>query len=169
MSVSGRRLVAAAELMRKVAMLALAAMMLVTALDIGMRLAINRLVLGSVEIVQLAIVASVFLALPETLLRREQVTVDAIDHVLSERGRRIARLFGSAASFILLLALFLFSIPQAIDTLRIGDLSTDLQFSLFWYWLPILVGAAASVVMSGAVTVEDWLALRSPGREVRVQ
>jgi len=155
--------------MRRAAMLALAAMMLVTAIDIGMRLAINRLVLGSVEIVQLAIVASVFLALPETLLRREQITVDAIDHVLSERGRRIARLFGSAASSILLAAMLVFAIPQAIDTLRIGDLSTDLQFSLFWYWLPILVGTAASVVTSAAVVAEDWRALRFLDSGARAQ
>lgn len=143
--------------LRRTAMFALVAMMLVTATDIAMRLVVNRLILGSVEIVQLA---TVFFALPETLLRREQITVDAIDHVLSERSRKRLQLVGSLASFVLIVALFAFSIPQAIDTLRIGDLSTDLQFSLFWYWLPIVVGCCASVLATGVVAWEDWLALR---------
>jgi hypothetical protein len=34
----------------------------------------------------------------------------------------------------------------ALDTLSIGDLTSDLQFSLFWYWLPMLVGGLVSVV-----------------------
>jgi TRAP-type C4-dicarboxylate transport system permease small subunit len=151
-------------LLRRVAMIALVAMMVVTTADIAMRLIINRLILGSVEIVQLAIVATVFLALPETLLRREQITVDAIDHVLSERGRQRLLCVGSLLSFVLLLALFVYSVPQAIDTLRVGDLSTDLQFSLFWYWLPIIIGGAASVAATGAIAVEDWRELRAPDR-----
>ena len=142
-------------------MIALVAMMVVTTADIAMRLVINRLILGSVEIVQLAIVATVFLALPETLLRREQITVDAIDHVLSERGRQRLLCVGSLLSFVLLMALFVYSVPQAIDTLRVGDLSTDLQFSLFWYWLPIIIGCAASVAATGAIALEDWRKLRA--------
>jgi TRAP-type C4-dicarboxylate transport system permease small subunit len=149
-----------ATMLRRAAMLALVVMMFVTTADIGMRLVINRLILGSVEIVQLAIVAVVFLALPETLLRREQIVVDAIDHVLSERGRQFLRFLGSLVSFVLLCALFVYAIPQATDTLRIGDLSTDLQISLFWYWLPIIVGGGASVLATGVIAVEDYAALR---------
>jgi TRAP-type C4-dicarboxylate transport system permease small subunit len=160
MTLAKRSVVKTATLLRRAAMLALVVMMFVTTADIGMRLAINRLILGSVEIVQLAIVAVVFLALPETLLRREQIVVDAIDHVLSERGRQYVRFLGSLVSFVLLCALFVNAIPQAADTLRIGDLSTDLQISLFWYWLPITVGGGASVLATGVVAVDDFHALR---------
>ena len=71
-----RMLARALRALRVVAMGALVVMMAVTIVDVTMRLVLGELVLGSVEIVQLALVASVFLALPETFLRDEQITVD---------------------------------------------------------------------------------------------
>lgn len=132
--------------LRYAAMAALVVMMAVTALDIGMRLAINELVLGSVEIVQLMLVMVVFLALPETFLRDEHITVDALDQVASPRALRIARICAALASLALVAAMAWRMVLPALDTLSIGDLTSDLQFSLFWYWLPMLVGGLVSVV-----------------------
>lgn len=127
-------------------MAALIVMMLVTVVDITMRLAINQLVLGSVEIVQLMIVIVVFLALPETFLRDQHIVVDAIDQFLPGSRQRWFRLAGAILSFLVLTIMVLRMLPLAVDTLIIGDLTTDLQISLIWYWLPIVVGGAATVV-----------------------
>ena len=132
--------------LRYAAMLALALMMLVTIVDVTMRVSINELVLGSVEIVQLALVAVVFLALPETFLRDEHITVDALDQVVSPAALRWVRLAASLASLLLVAVMTWRMLLPALDTLEIGDLTTDLQLSLFWYWLPMLIGAAAAVV-----------------------
>jgi TRAP-type C4-dicarboxylate transport system permease small subunit len=137
---------AVARWLRYAAMFALIVMMGVTALDIGMRLTINQLVLGSVEIVQLMLVTVVFLALPETFLRDEHITVDALDQVASPRALRIARICAALASLALVAAMAWRMVLPALDTLSIGDLTSDLQFSLFWYWLPMLVGGLVSVV-----------------------
>lgn len=133
--------------LRYAAMLALVVMMLVTVLDIGLRLTVNELVLGSVEIVQLTLVMVVFLALPETFLRDEHITVDALDQFASPRGLRTARICAALASLGLVAVMAWRMWPPALDTLTIGDLTSDLQFSLFWYWLPMLIGALVAVAV----------------------
>lgn len=135
----------AARWLRYAAMLALVVMVGVTALDIGMRLALNELVLGSVEIVQLTLVMVVFLALPETFVRDEHITVDALDQVASPRGLRIARICAALATLALVAVMVWRMVLPALDTLTIGDLTSDLQFSLFWYWLPMLIGGLVAV------------------------
>lgn len=134
-------------MLRYAAMAALLLMMAVTTLDVGMRITINTLVLGSVEVVQLALVAVVFLALPETFLRDQHITVDALDQFASVRVLRIARIAGSVATCVLVCVMAWRMILPAIDTLIYGDRSSDLQMSLFWYWLPMLVGIVLAAVI----------------------
>jgi TRAP-type C4-dicarboxylate transport system permease small subunit len=152
----------AAGFLRMAGMVALTVMMLVTVIDITMRLSINRLVLGSVEIVQLMIVAVVFLAVPETFLHSQHITVDAIDQLVSARKRRVLRFLGSSLTLLLLVAMIWRMVPIAIDTLVIGDLTTDLQISLFWYWMPILLGTVASVASMLLVVARDFRAIDKP-------
>jgi TRAP-type C4-dicarboxylate transport system permease small subunit len=150
------------RVLRSIAMGALIVMMLVTVIDISMRLALNELVLGSVEIVEWMIVAVVFLGLPETFLRSEHITVDAIDQFVSPRAARVLRFAGSLLTLLLLVVMAGRMVPIALDTLVIGDLTTDLQKSLFWYWLPILIGGFASVVAMVLVVIKDFVAIDSP-------
>jgi len=151
-----------ANALRGVSMCALIAMMLVTVVDITMRLAINQLVLGSVEIVQLSIVAVVFFALPETCLRGQHITVDVIDQFLAARTQRRFRFLGSVLTLLLLAVMAWRMVPFAFDTLVIGDLSTDLQLSLFWYWLPILVGSVSSVLTMLYVVIREYREIDTP-------
>lgn len=139
-----RSLAATARVLRAIAIVALLAMVAVTVMDITMRVAIDELVLGSVEIVQWMLVAVVFLAIPESVLREEHVTVDVIDHAVSERTRGLLRLTGAATTLLLLGVMAWRVVPPAVDTIAIGDRTTDLQISLFWYWLPIVVGVFAA-------------------------
>jgi TRAP-type C4-dicarboxylate transport system permease small subunit len=147
--------------LRWIAIVALLVMMLVTVIDITMRLVINQLVLGSVEIVQLTIVVVVFLALPETFLRDQHIVVDAIDQFVPARWKIRLQLAGILLTLLLLAVMAARMLPQALDTLQIGDRSTDLQISLFWYWFPLLLGIVASVA---AVAARLVLQLSAPER-----
>lgn len=134
------------RILRFVSMLALATMMGVTIVDVCMRMLLNELVLGSVEIVQLMLVASVFLALPETFRRDEQITVDVIDQLAGAGTVKRLRVF---AAFLTLLVMFVMAwrtVPPALDTLEIGDRTSDLQISLFWYWLPLVIGVVCAAI-----------------------
>lgn len=140
------RLARLLELLRLLAMLALAVMIGVTIVDVTMRLVLNELVLGSVEIVQLTLVATVFFAIPETFLRDEHITVDVIDSALSKKALRRLRAAANAVTALFLCVLAWRTVPPALDTLEIGDLTSDLQLSLFWYWLPIVAGSVLAAV-----------------------
>ena len=132
--------------LRTIAAVALLAMMLVTIVDVTMRSVLGELVLGAVELVQFALVATVYLALPETLLRGEHITVDVIDQALSPTALRRLRRIAALATAVFVVALAWRTIPPALDTIEIGDLTTDLGISLFWYWLPLMIGAVAGAV-----------------------
>jgi len=134
------------RVLRVLAMISLLSMIIVTIVDVTMRMAINELVLGTVELVQFALVATVFLALPETFLRNEHITVDVIDQAASPALLRILRRVAALATFTLVAIMAWRTIPPALDTLEVGDMTSDLQISLFWYWLPVIVGAVTAAV-----------------------
>jgi TRAP-type C4-dicarboxylate transport system permease small subunit len=145
------------------AMCALVVMMVVTIVDVSMRLAINQLVLGSVEVVQLMLVAAVFLAIPETFLRDEHIAVDLVDQALSARALSRVRFAADIVTtgFLCVLA-WRMALP-ALDTLEIGDRSSDLLISLFWYWLPIVIGTMAAAATMLFLLVRKRAAMGSAG------
>jgi TRAP-type C4-dicarboxylate transport system permease small subunit len=145
-----------ASLLRQVAMFALVAMMAVTIIDVSMRLLLNELVLGSVEIVQLALVCCVFLALPETFARDEQITVDAVDQLSTPATVRWLRRIAAILTVLLLFVMAARTVPPAMDTIEVGDRSSDLLIPFFWYWLPIVIGVSASAVAALVVAVRIW-------------
>lgn len=155
-----KRFVGLLQMLRALAMLALLAMMLVTIVDVTMRLALNRLLLGSVELVQWTLVAVVFLALPETFYARQHITVDVVDQWVSARALGRLRRLAAVATALLLIVMAWRMIRPAFDTLEIGDLTSDLQISLFWYWLPIVIGSLTAAIVAAILAVR---AFRSAG------
>ena len=145
--------------LRVVSVLSLAAMMLITIVDVTMRNTINELVLGGVELVQLTLVLSVFLALPETFLRGEHITIDLIDQFAPPRVVTSLRRAGALLTLLLLTAIGWRMVLPAYDTIAIGDRTSDLQIPLVWYWLPLLAGIAAAVLAQAVVVIRE---LRSP-------
>ncbi len=77
--------------------LALAAMVVVTVVDVTGRYLLNAPLPGTYELVGLLLAVTVFAALPLATLRREHVVVDVLDHVLPRR--LVALQAGSTALF----------------------------------------------------------------------
>jgi len=141
--------------LRVAAVLSLAAMTLITIVDVTMRNTINELVLGGVELVQLTLVLSVFLALPDTFLRNEHITIDLIDQFAPPRVVAVLRCIGALLTFVLLAVIAWRMFLPALDTIDIGDRTSDLQIPLIWYWLPLLIGAVTSVLAQGLVVIRE--------------
>ena len=146
--------VAAARVCGWLAAASLAAMMLVTVADVVLRAAINRPIRGTLEIVELLLACSFFLALPATFLRDEHIVVDMIDGMAPRRVpllKRIAALLGAVLMAVMAWQGWI----SAKDTLAFHDVTADLAIPRIWYWIPVLVGmvggciAAAVMVFAG--------------------
>ena len=114
-------------------------MMLLTVADVLLRAIANRPIRDMLEIVELLLACTFFLALPASFLRDEHIVVDIVDGWAPRRVallRRIAGLFG-----VVLMALMAWQgWIAARDTLAFNDVTSDLAISRIWYWIPVLAG-----------------------------
>lgn len=133
--------------------LSLAAMMLLTVADVTLRAAINRPIRGTLEIVELLLACSFFLALPAAFLRDEHIVVDVVDGIrprLVPLLRRIAALLGT----LVMAAMAWQGWIAARDTLMFHDVTADLALPRIWYWIPVLAGMIGSGIAAAAMTLE---------------
>lgn len=143
----------AAKLCGWVAGACVAAMMLLTVVDIVLRALASKPIPGVFEIVELLLACSFFLALPATFLRDEHIVVDMIDGMAPRRVPLLKRI--SAALGVVVLALMAWQgWIAAKDSLIFGDVTFDLSLSRIIYWIPVLAGmivaALAALVMAAS-------------------
>lgn len=128
------------------AALCVAGMMMVTVVDVSLRWLINFPVRGTVEIVELLLTGTFFLALPAVFLREENIVVDVIDRLLGAGGvdalKRLAALLAVAALGVMAWQGWI----AAQDTLVFGDVTSDLSIPKIYYWMPLLAGLAGALV-----------------------
>jgi len=153
----------AARVMTRLSALALFCMMLVTLADVVLRQTVNLPVFGNVELVQLALVMVVYLALPETFLRGEHVTVDVIDLAVRPRVRSVLRSVAAALTLVFLIAMGWRMVAPALDTLDFGDSTMDLRLPLIWYWAPMILGVACGAAGMALVLVHETLRVFTGG------
>ncbi len=122
------------------AAICVAGMMLVTVADVGLRWFANYPLRGTVEIVELLLTCSFFLALPATFLRDENIVVDVIDRWAGVRGVSILKRVAAALAVVVLLILAWQGWIAAQDTLVFGDVTSDLSIPKIYYWIPLLIG-----------------------------
>ncbi len=70
------------------AMLALAAMGCVTVADVGLKYFLNQPIVGAYDLVESLLPVVIFHGLPATLLRRQTIVIDLIDHLVGARRAR---------------------------------------------------------------------------------
>ena len=128
-----------------------AAMMLLTVADIGLRAAANRPIPGVVELVELALACSFFLALPAVFLREEHIVVDIVDGWAPRRVPLLKR-FAAALAVLTLALMACQGWINAKDMLAFGDVTSYLSIPRIIYWVPVLAGiigaALAALVMA---------------------
>jgi TRAP-type C4-dicarboxylate transport system permease small subunit len=131
----------------------IAAMVLLTVADILLRAAAKTPIPGVVELVELALACSFFLALPAVFLRDGHIVVDVVDGLAPRSVPLLKRL--AAALAVLTLALMAWQgWIGARDALAFGDVTSYLSIPRIVYWVPVLAGIvgaalAALVVAAG--------------------
>ncbi len=141
-----------------VAAVILVFMMLFTTVAVVMRQIFDIPILGVVDIMELSLVALIFIAMPGIFLRDENVTVDVIDQLVVPGVRSILRLFGLILTLVFLFLMMIEMIEPAMDKLNDGEVTMTLGINRFYHWMPIIFGFAASI--AGTVWVL-WRFLRS--------
>ena len=121
-------------------------MVLLTVADVALRAVANRPIRGMVDLIELGLACTIFVALPAVFLRDEHLVVDVIDHVAPKRVVRWLDRFGAALSAFVLAVMAWHMLPLARDMHAFGDVTADLAIPKLWYWVPVLIGVIASIL-----------------------
>lgn len=138
------------------AMIALAFMVLITTAAVFARWIFKQEIFGVVDMMELALAFSVFVALPGVFLRDEQVTVDLVDSLGSSKLTFVLRMFGYLLGIAFITLTLSQMIVPALDKLNSSETTMTLQIPRYWHWLPLLVGFACSALAILAVGVRAW-------------
>lgn len=136
-----------------VAMLALVVMGAVTVADVTLKYLFSQPVAGAYDLVESLLPVVIFNGLPATLLRRQNIVIDLVDHLA---GPRRTRLLVAAADLVMLAMLGLIAwamIGPALQAMEYGDRKLELGLPIWAVWAGALVGMAGSVLAALAAAL----------------
>ena len=124
----------------------LTATMMITVADVFLRTFFAYPIRGVLELVELGLACTIFLALPAVFLRDEHLVVDVIDHLAKKSWVRVLDLVGAVVSLVVLVVMLWHMLPLARTMHEFGDVTSDLSIAKIWYWVPVLIGILASAL-----------------------
>ena len=133
----------------------LTATMMVTVADVFLRTFFGYPMRGVLELVELGLACTIFLALPAVFLRDEHLVVDVIDHLAKKPVVRLLDLAGAIVSLVVLAVMLWQMVPLARTMHEFGDVTSDLSLPKIWYWVPVLLGLFASA-LAAVVFIVRW-------------
>ena len=135
------------------AALFLVAMVLLTVADVILRTFFSYPIRGMLELIELGLACTIFIAFPAVFLRDEHLSVDVIDSLVPPALTRILKLAGVVVSLLVLAVMAWSMLPAARNMLEFGDVTSDLSIPKIWYWVPVLFGVIASALACLALIV----------------
>ena len=142
---------------RVLAILAGAGLLLVLALifvSVVMRYIFSTPIVGVNEIVQLASVGIVMLALPWCTAEGAHVGVDVLDQKIGRWGRFLGDVQARAIAALILSVLVWRAILKAMDAREFGDATNMLQMPIWPFYAMIAAGMALSVLVLAAQLIQ---------------
>ena len=136
----------------------LAAMMMITVIDVVLRAVFNLPITGAYDLVQLFLVGTVFLSIPDVFLRDKNIVIDFVDHVFGARAIAMLKAIANVFAFAFLVLLIWRMVPPAIDAANFGEISPDLSIPMIVHWVLMLIGIGLTLPAAAWMLV---LSLRS--------
>ena len=124
----------------------LAAMMMITIIDVTSRALFNRPITGAYDLVQLFLVGSVFLSVPSVFLRGENIVIDFIDHLLGRLAVEVLKVTANLLAFGFLATLLYQMVTPARDAMRFHEVSPDLAIPMGVHWSLMLLGIVLALL-----------------------
>jgi TRAP-type C4-dicarboxylate transport system permease small subunit len=128
------------RLLGYIAAVFLAAMVLLTVADVVLRSVFSYPIRGMLELIELGLACTIFIALPAVFLRDEHLVVDVL-----KKSRFFDRA-GAVVSLVVLAFMGWMMLPNARNMIEFGDVTSDLSIPRLWYWVPVLFGVLASAL-----------------------
>lgn len=144
----------------------LTAMMLITVADVVMRAIFNLPITGTYDLVQLFLVGTVFLSIPDVFLRDRNIVIDFVDHVFGARAVGALKLIANILALAFLGVLLWRMIPPALDSARFHEVSPDLSIPMDVHWALMITGIVITLPAAACVLIESVRDL-SPGNAGR--
>ncbi|MGE0808327.1 MAG: TRAP transporter small permease [Burkholderiaceae bacterium] len=120
---------------------------LVTVIDVLFRRSVGWTVPGMVDLTQLLVMIGVFLCIPLTFEQRANVEVDLLFERLPAGAQRWASTLWSLLGAVFLALIVWYGAGAALQVHGYGDRSPTLNAPMLWYWLPLLIGIALSLLI----------------------
>jgi TRAP-type C4-dicarboxylate transport system permease small subunit len=133
----------------------LAAMMMITVADVILRRLFNLPITGAYDLVQLFLVGTVFLSIPEVFLNDENIVVDFVDHIFGRTAVGLLKVIANLAALVFLAVLSWRMIQPALDSVRFNEVSPDLSIPMVVHWALMIAG----IVL--ALPAAAWLLIKS--------
>jgi len=141
------------------AALFLAAMMLITVADVSLRALLNQPITGAYDLVQLFLVGSVFLSIPDVFLRGENIVIDFVDHLLGRRAVDILKAIANLLAFVFLAVLLWHMVPPALDSAHFHEVSSDLAIPMGVHWSLMLLGIFLALLPAALLLIASFTSL----------
>ncbi|WP_137043256.1 TRAP transporter small permease [Pseudolabrys sp. FHR47] len=135
---------------------ALAVMMLSTNYDVVARALFRAPLHGAVDIVEMMVLCSAFLGLPEICLRDEQIRVDIADSFVPHWVAATLKVAALLASMAFLAILAVNVTHPMVDSWRFGDIKPDTGFPTYPLYALTLFCLLASIAATAAVLVSAF-------------
>ncbi len=143
---------------------ALVCMVILTVADVLRSNFLHRPIVGTFDLVQALLVFIVFLGIPQIFFVEGNITVDVIDHIAGKRVVAALRVLGGILSFTYLALLWSHMFTPALDTLKFGDVTSDLAMPVFVMWVPVLFGLPIALIAIIFVIGRQFRHLRETGK-----
>ena len=139
-----------ANIQLMLAMLALLVMGIVTVSDVFLKYVFNRPIVGAYDLVESLLPVVIFFGLPATLLRRQSVVIDLIDHVAGPSRTR-ALITASDVVVLGMLAMMLWAfVAPARQAFEYNDRKIELGIPIAAIWAVVIVGMVGVICAATA-------------------
>lgn len=135
---------------------ALAVMTFATNYDVAARALFRAPLYGAVDIVEMMVLCSAFLGLPEICLRDEQIRVDIVDGFVPPRALAALKVLALLATILFLGILAANVTHPMVDSWRFGDIKPDTGFPTYPLYALTLFTLIASVAATAVVLIRTF-------------
>ncbi len=136
-----------------IAMLALVVMGSVTVADVFLKYVFSRPIAGAYDVIESLLPVVIFHGLPSTLLRRQNIVIDLVDHLAGPRRTRLLMALADAVMLAMLALIAWAMVAPALQALDYGDRKLELGLPVYIVWIAAILGIVGCVIVALAMLV----------------